>query len=98
MIVITTPTGDIGHQVLKHVVQGSEPVRVVARDPSRIPQEIRQRIEIHTRLARRRCNHREGSKRRRFALLADSAGPIHDTEQGGRGLCRLHETCSESHH
>lgn len=23
MIVITTPTGDIGHQVLKHVVQGS---------------------------------------------------------------------------
>jgi NAD dependent epimerase/dehydratase family enzyme len=31
MIVITTPTGDIGHQVLKHVVQGSEPVRVIAR-------------------------------------------------------------------
>ena len=46
MIVITTPTGDIGHQVLKHVVQGSEPVRVIARDPSRIPQEIRQRIEV----------------------------------------------------
>jgi len=46
MIVITTPTGDIGHKVLKHVVQGSEPVRVIARDPSRIPQEIRQRIEV----------------------------------------------------
>ena len=46
MIVITTPTGDIGHQVLKHVVQGNEPVRVVARDASRIPQEIRQRIEV----------------------------------------------------
>jgi len=25
MIVITTPTGDIGHQVLQLVVQGSEP-------------------------------------------------------------------------
>ncbi len=46
MIVITTPTGYIGHQVLKHVVQGSEPVRVIARDPSRIPQEIRQRVEF----------------------------------------------------
>ena len=46
MIVITTPTGDIGHQVLKHVVQGSVPVRVVVRDPSRIPQEIRRRIEV----------------------------------------------------
>ena len=46
MIVITTPTGDIGHQVLKHVVQGNEPVRVVARDASRIPQQIRQHIEV----------------------------------------------------
>jgi uncharacterized protein YbjT (DUF2867 family) len=46
MIVITTPTGDIGHQVLKHVVQGSESIRVIARDPSRIPQEIRHHIEV----------------------------------------------------
>jgi hypothetical protein len=45
MIVITTPTGDIGHQVLKHVVQGSESVRVIARDPSRIPQEIYNLLE-----------------------------------------------------
>lgn len=46
MIVITTPTGDIGHQVLERVLQGSEPVRVIARDPSRIPQEVRQRVEV----------------------------------------------------
>jgi uncharacterized protein YbjT (DUF2867 family) len=46
MIVITTPTGDIGHQVLNHVVQGNEPVRVIARAPSRIPQEIRERVEV----------------------------------------------------
>jgi uncharacterized protein YbjT (DUF2867 family) len=46
MIVITTPTGDIGHRVLQHVFRGSEPVRVIARDPSRIPQEIRQRVEV----------------------------------------------------
>jgi uncharacterized protein YbjT (DUF2867 family) len=46
MIVITTPTGDIGHRVLRHVLQGSEPVRVIARDPSRISLEIRQRVEV----------------------------------------------------
>jgi uncharacterized protein YbjT (DUF2867 family) len=46
MIVITTPTGDIGHRVLQHVLQGSEPVRVIARDPSRMPQEVRQRVEV----------------------------------------------------
>lgn len=47
MIVITTPTGDIGHQVLKRVVQGgSDPIRVIARDPARIPQEIRQHVEV----------------------------------------------------
>jgi uncharacterized protein YbjT (DUF2867 family) len=46
MIVITTPTGDIGHRVLEHVLQGSESVRAIARDPSRIPQEIRQRVEV----------------------------------------------------
>jgi uncharacterized protein YbjT (DUF2867 family) len=46
MIVITTPTGDIGHRVLAHVLEGSEPVRVIARNPSRIPQTTRERIEI----------------------------------------------------
>jgi uncharacterized protein YbjT (DUF2867 family) len=46
MIVITTPTGDIGSQVLQRVVKGSEPVRVIARDPSRIPESIRSQIEV----------------------------------------------------
>jgi uncharacterized protein YbjT (DUF2867 family) len=46
MIVITTPTGDIGHRVLAQVVKGQESVRVIARNPSRIPQDIRDRVEI----------------------------------------------------
>lgn len=46
MIVITTPTGEIGHQVLAHVIQDSEPVRVIARDTSRIPREVRERVEV----------------------------------------------------
>jgi uncharacterized protein YbjT (DUF2867 family) len=45
MIVITTPTGGIGCQVLEHVLRGAEPIRVVARDPSRIPSQTRKRVE-----------------------------------------------------
>lgn len=46
MIVITTPTGDVGHRVLANVLQGTEAVRVITRDPSRIPQEIRELVEV----------------------------------------------------
>ncbi|MFJ4833504.1 NAD(P)H-binding protein [Streptomyces sp. NPDC088747] len=38
MIVITTPTGDIGRQVLDRVLESGEPVRVIVRDPSRLPE------------------------------------------------------------
>jgi len=46
VIVITTPTGQIGRQVLDRVVASNEPVRVIAREPERIPAQLRQRIEI----------------------------------------------------
>jgi uncharacterized protein YbjT (DUF2867 family) len=46
MIVITTPTGDIGHQVLQNVLDSGEPVRVIARDPSRLPPHVRGQVEI----------------------------------------------------
>jgi uncharacterized protein YbjT (DUF2867 family) len=46
MIVITTPTGAIGHQVLEHVLSSATPVRVIARNPSHIAQETRERVEI----------------------------------------------------
>lgn len=46
MIVVTTPTGDIGHQVLESVLGSGEPIRVIARDPSRIPEATRARIEV----------------------------------------------------
>lgn len=54
MIVITTPTGDIGRQVLAKVLDSGEPIRVVVRDPSRLPRHIRDRVEViegsHSRL------------------------------------------------
>lgn len=46
MIVITTPTGSIGHRTLAHVIEAGEPVRVIARDPSRLPGEVRGRVEV----------------------------------------------------
>ncbi|MDB5553894.1 MAG: NAD-dependent epimerase/dehydratase family protein [Rhizobium sp.] len=46
MIVITAPTSSIGSQVLENILDGGEPIRVIARDPSRIPTHVRERIEI----------------------------------------------------
>jgi uncharacterized protein YbjT (DUF2867 family) len=46
MIVITAPTSTIGRQVLENVLKDGEPVRVIARDPSRLPKQIRDRVEV----------------------------------------------------
>lgn len=46
MIVVTAPTGAIGQQVLEHILESAEPVRVIARDPSRLPSPTRERVEI----------------------------------------------------
>jgi uncharacterized protein YbjT (DUF2867 family) len=46
MIVITAPTGQIGRQVLAQVLDGGEPVRVIARDPAGLPIHVRERVEI----------------------------------------------------
>jgi uncharacterized protein YbjT (DUF2867 family) len=45
MIVVTTPTGRIGHQVLANLLDSAEPIRVVARDPARLPPQARGRVE-----------------------------------------------------
>ena len=46
MIVITTPTGLIGHQVLDNVLDSGEPIRVIVRDPARLPSHVRKRVEV----------------------------------------------------
>ena len=46
MIVITTPTGNIGHQVLDHVLAAGQPARVIVRDPARLPAYVRDRVEV----------------------------------------------------
>ena len=46
MIVITAPTSTIGRQVLERVLTSDQPVRVIARDPSRLPPQTRERVEV----------------------------------------------------
>ena len=46
MIIVTAPTGAIGHQVLENVLDGKEPIRVIARDPSHLPTHARDRIDV----------------------------------------------------
>jgi uncharacterized protein YbjT (DUF2867 family) len=46
MIVITTPTGKIGQQVLEKLLDSGETIRVIARDPSRLPAHTREQVEV----------------------------------------------------
>ncbi|GGL28120.1 NAD(P)H-binding protein [Phycicoccus endophyticus] len=46
MIVVTAPTSQIGGEVLRRLLQGAEQVRVVVRDPARLPEEVRSRVEV----------------------------------------------------
>ena len=46
MIVVTTPTGNIGSQVVKHLLDAGEAVRVIARDPEKLAPEVRERAEV----------------------------------------------------
>lgn len=46
MIVVTAPTGDIGHQVVRNLLQLGAAIRVIARDPSRLAEEVRASVEV----------------------------------------------------
>jgi uncharacterized protein YbjT (DUF2867 family) len=46
MIAITTPTGGIGHQVLENLLDTGQALRVIVRDPSALPAESRDRVEV----------------------------------------------------
>jgi uncharacterized protein YbjT (DUF2867 family) len=46
MIVITTPTGQIGGQVLDRILDSGEAARVIARDPSRLSERVHARAEV----------------------------------------------------
>lgn len=48
MILVTTPTGDIGSRVLSHLKKSRQKLRVIVRDPSRLSPETRGRVDVVT--------------------------------------------------
>ncbi|MBN9748388.1 NmrA family transcriptional regulator [Amycolatopsis sp. A1MSW2902] len=46
MIVITAPTGNIGSRVLSELLDAGEELRVIVRDPARLPDSVRERVEV----------------------------------------------------
>lgn len=46
MIVVTAPTGDISHQVVANLLQARAQVRVIVRDPSKLSDDVRRRVEV----------------------------------------------------
>lgn len=46
MIVLTAPTGLIGHQVLMNVLDKGEPIRVIVRNPSKLPADVLKRVDV----------------------------------------------------
>jgi uncharacterized protein YbjT (DUF2867 family) len=46
MIVITAPAGQIGRQVLANLLSSGEELRVIVRDPSQLPAEVRDDLDI----------------------------------------------------
>jgi uncharacterized protein YbjT (DUF2867 family) len=46
MIVVTTPTGHVGHRVVELLLERDEAVRVIARDPSRLSRAAQERAEV----------------------------------------------------
>ncbi|MGC1184830.1 MAG: NAD(P)H-binding protein [Candidatus Dormiibacterota bacterium] len=46
MIVITTPTGQIGSKLVAQLLAGEDPVRVIVRDAAKLDPRVRRRVEI----------------------------------------------------
>ncbi|MBD1554468.1 NAD(P)H-binding protein [Pseudomonas typographi] len=46
MIVVTAPTGHIGNQLLTHLLAADAAVRVIVRDRSKLPDDVRARVEV----------------------------------------------------
>ena len=46
MIVVTTPTGQIGSQVVQDLLDAGQTLRVIARDPAKLAPEVREKVEV----------------------------------------------------
>jgi uncharacterized protein YbjT (DUF2867 family) len=46
MIVVTTPTGNIGRHVVRHLLEANEELRLIVRDPGKLPPEVRDHVDV----------------------------------------------------
>ena len=46
MIVVTAPTGQIGRHVVQELLAAGAPLRLVVRDPAKLPADVRGRVEV----------------------------------------------------
>lgn len=46
MIVVTAPTGNIGHRVVENLLAAGAPLRLVLRDAAKLPAAVRSRVEV----------------------------------------------------
>ena len=46
MIVVTTPTGNVGRHVVRHLLDAGRALRLIVRDPARLPPDVRERVEV----------------------------------------------------
>ncbi|HTV80984.1 MAG TPA: NmrA family NAD(P)-binding protein [Steroidobacteraceae bacterium] len=46
MIVVTTPTGQIGREVVQNLLSADQPVRVIAREPIKLPKAVLGRVQV----------------------------------------------------
>ncbi|MFC4908747.1 NAD(P)H-binding protein [Actinomadura gamaensis] len=46
MIVVTTPTGQIGRQIIDLLLDAGAPVRVIVRDAARLPARVRESVDV----------------------------------------------------
>ncbi|MGW0195137.1 NAD(P)H-binding protein, partial [Nonomuraea sp. NPDC003201] len=82
MIVITAPTGNIGRRLLSLLVEAApargEELRVVVRDPARLPEAVRGRVEVVT------GSHGDAATVER-AFTGASRVPVHEPADRSRG-------------
>jgi uncharacterized protein YbjT (DUF2867 family) len=46
MIVVTTPTGNIGRHIVRHLLDAGEALRLIVRDPFRLAPDVSARVEV----------------------------------------------------
>lgn len=90
MIVVTAPTGRIGSRVLASLLESDERVRLIARDPRKVPAAARERFEVVA------GSHRDPAVLDRALTGADSLFWLMPADSTARSIYDTYVTASIS--